>query len=412
MIDIERARSIERLIVRARWVGVAFAALQVTLYAEPYPPGYQAIAYGIVALLAAANIVIMLANRRSSTLAEVQQLSILALGVDVVFASAIVWLYAFDPTSALFAILFVLPVEGAVRFELRGAMWTWGVVAAAYTARELWAGGVHGHAIHVESITFRMGLVGIVAYIVGGMARNLNDALRTTEAMERWRSDLISVLAHDVRAPLATAISSLELLRQRRDRLPPETYERIIEGAGNSLHNVERLARDLLDMARVETGKLAILTEPTEVVGLVRASVRSALGANFEYVTFEGATELVADVDPHRFEQIVTNLVTNALRHGEPPVTIRMESADGDLLVEVTDQGPGVADVELGQLFQRFSSPGRQGSVGLGLWIVWQLVEAHGGTVTYQRRDEVSCFWVTIPGAVARAHESAAGTST
>ncbi|MBW3621489.1 MAG: hypothetical protein KY461_14690, partial [Actinobacteria bacterium] len=108
---------------------------------------------------------------------------------------------------------------------------------------------------------------------------------------------------------------------------------------------------------------------------------------------------LVASVDPGRMEQVLANLLTNAAKHGAPPVEVAARSVAGDLELRVTDHGPGVPGEAIGTLFSPFAEGADAGSVGLGLWVVHTLTAAHGGSVDYRPDAGRASFLVHIPGA-------------
>ena len=127
--DEEVARQRVRTIVTARWVGVAFGLFQVIFYRTvPYPDGVQEVAFGLVGLMALSNAVFEVLQRRVRTSQGVTRLALAVLASDVLIVSGVTWVYAFDAVSVIFAVLFLLPIEGAVLFGLPGAAWTWGAV--------------------------------------------------------------------------------------------------------------------------------------------------------------------------------------------------------------------------------------------------------------------------------------------
>jgi signal transduction histidine kinase len=112
----------------------------------------------------------------------------------------------------------------------------------------------------------------------------------------------------------------------------------------------------------------------------------------------EAPAGLVAHADPGRFDQMVDNLLVNALRHGQPPVTVSARAADEQVLVSVTDSGPGVSRKVLPRLFERYGTS--SGGTGLGLYIVRQLALAHDGDAWYD--EDEKAFVISLPRDVAR----------
>ena len=247
-------------------------------------------------------------------------------------------------------------------------------------------------------------MIGFVAVIVGLLVRDLErhreataTALAETRRTELWRSRLVSLLAHDVRAPLAGAQLGLRTIRDNVEHL---TAAQVVELANAGIRQSERallLARDLLDMAQSEAGTLRLDTAPVRALDLVdRVTELSAARAALTVVVDE---RLVVLADAARMEQVLHNLVDNAVRHGAPPVELTAREVDGWGEIVVRDHGPGIPDGV--ELFAAFSGSERD-SVGLGMWATKVLVEAHGGTITHADAAPGTVFTVRLPLGTAR----------
>jgi signal transduction histidine kinase len=231
-----------------------------------------------------------------------------------------------------------------------------------------------------------------VGWVIATRVGRLRAAHEHIRATETWRAALMSTLAHDVRSPLASVQMALEILEQDGDRLTTEERHLMAGAALRQTARIKRLASDLLDLDRVEAGTLRL--DCCDVP--LRAAVESAVGdLNTTDVTVAIDADLVVRADPERLQQIVVNLVSNALRHGKPPVLVGAEPDGAAVAIRVRDHGPGVPEDQVAALFQRYTGTHRD-SVGLGLWIVAQLARAHGGTVRYEQE---ACFVVTLPRA-------------
>lgn len=387
-----------RTIVLVRWFGVVFALVQVLSYQTmPYPPGIREAALGIVAVLAVSNGVFEVAKRRATEHADVRRLALAILATDVLGLSGLTWVYAFDNLSALFAILFLVPIEGAVLFGFPGAMWTWGAVAALYVGREFF-GTRYGHPFELESVTFRLGLIGLVALIVGLLVRDLVNqrqatavALDDAQRSEESRSRLISMLAHDVRAPLAAARQAFDTLAAAGDRIDHAKRLELLVAGRRQADRALLLARDLLDLARVEAGTLTVDLEAVDLQQLVRR-VQEVIGNRAELR--QDLQGLQVHADPARMEQVLFNLVDNAVKYGAEPIEITARRTGDTVELSIRDHGPGIPDGV--ELFTAFSHAG-EGSVGLGMWIVRHLVEANQGTVAHHPTDSGACFVVRLP---------------
>ena len=406
--ELERsdlARS-ERTMIIARAVGVPWAFLQILSYTgTPYPPGVRAQALGLATLLAVGNIAVLLASNRIRTLTAARRLAGWSLSLDVLVVSGIVWLYAFDPDSALWAVLFILPLEGAVRFQLPGAITTWAGATLLYIGREMWGSERYGYELQWNSISFRMGIGLITALVAGLMARDLvrqrervAAALTQLQQVDRLRSALVSTLAHDVRNPLTAIQGSIKTVLSRKDSISTESASSLLQSAGRQAERLTRMANDLLDLARLEQGRMELKTETVPLKRCVEASLAFVESAYRIETRIE--PHLLVEADPDRLQQVVVNLASNALRHGEPPFSAEAKQADGYVELSIKDHGPGVSEEDRELLFEPFGAHKANGSVGFGLAIVRAFVEAQGGSVTYEpNRPKGACFRVKLPAA-------------
>ncbi|MFF5290179.1 sensor histidine kinase [Paractinoplanes globisporus] len=230
-----------------------------------------------------------------------------------------------------------------------------------------------------------------VALLIEAQARHLRDERERLARIEQWRAAMVSTLAHDVRSPLATVRIALEELREQAT----DDTDRMLDAALRQTARISRLAEALLDLDRIDTeGHLKLDRRPTparELVCDALGYVRS--GAD---VTVDIDAGLTIEVDRQRFEQIVVNLVGNALRYGGPPVVVTLTRDGPTDRLEVRDHGPGIPETLRPRLFGQFAVGGPDG-VGLGLWIVRQLAEAHGGRASAEARDPGVAMVVTFP---------------
>jgi signal transduction histidine kinase len=220
-------------------------------------------------------------------------------------------------------------------------------------------------------------------------ARTLREEI---ERRERWRAALTATLAHDVRSPLSTVIGTLEILE---DDAALDGYRPLLAAATRQTRRVLSLATGLLEVERVEHGSLVL---DRADVHLAEIAANVAALTRPEAVRVDIAPDLVVHGDAERLEQVLFNLANNALRHGRPPVVIGAATVPGCVEVSVEDHGGGVPDPDVPFLFDRFSTADRSPqSVGLGLWIVHTLVEAHGGEVRYEAPRGGARFVFTLP---------------
>ena len=394
----------ERSIVVARLVGAVFAVFMVATYdAEPFPPGVQSAAYALAGLLAVSSVPVLLSLGRLTTRRAARNLGLATLCMDAAVLVAFVWLFAFDETSVHFLLFFVLPAEAALKFRLIGAIGAWLVATGGYLGRSVWASAQYGYNVNLPSIAFRMGILLLLALIMGLFAQRLarhGSELRRTlqqlESEERWRTALIDMLAHDLRSPLSTTSSALDLLQRSRDALDDEQVLRVLRGASRQNQQALSLTEDLLELARARQGHLELRRTDVDVEEELRR-VGEQLAETTDWLTIdvEGADR--ARLDPARLRQILTNLLSNARKHGRPPVTVHAQVEPDETVIRVSDHGDGLTEHERETVFAPLHAGPRADSVGLGLWIVHTLATAHGGTASYTTIEGRPTFEVRLP---------------
>ncbi|BCY12766.1 sensor histidine kinase KdpD [Actinoplanes sp. L3-i22] len=230
-----------------------------------------------------------------------------------------------------------------------------------------------------------------VALLIEAQARHLREDRERLARIEQWRAALMNTLAHDVRSPLSGIRIVLDELREDATGMPAT----MLDMALRQTARINRLADALLDVQRIDSsGHLRLDRQEHSALELIEDAL-SYLRPD-EEIEVEVDPALRICVDKQRFEQILLNLVTNALRYGRPPVVIRI-GRDGDTdRLEVRDHGPGVPESLRATLFGQFAVGGPEG-VGLGLWIVRQLARAHGGEAVAEPRDPGVAMVVTFP---------------
>lgn len=226
---------------------------------------------------------------------------------------------------------------------------------------------------------------------------------------ERERSDhlrelFIGVLGHDLRDPLAAIVMGASLLLDSDDIAPEHT--RVLERIASSAERMGRMVTDILDFTRGRVGGgIPLHRAPVDLHAIVRAAVAEVEVAYprraVEVVT---SGSIIGEWDGDRLAQVVSNLLTNAMEHGDPakPVRVRLAEEHGSLRLEVHNDGHPIPEAALPLLFDPFRRGGARGSstkgLGLGLYIAQQIVRAHGGTLTVESSpDRGTTFTVVLP---------------
>jgi PAS domain S-box-containing protein len=218
------------------------------------------------------------------------------------------------------------------------------------------------------------------------------------------RDAFLSVAAHELKTPITTTKAAVQLLqrsfRQRQESLDP-AQKRSLALLDEQMEKLSLLVGRLLETVRIQGGRLTLETERADLTALVR-SILDRIGHSAQQeLVLQAPPSLVADVDTLRFEQVVVNLVSNALKFGPPDqaVVVTLEQRPPSAILTVFDRGPGVPEADRPRLFERFfqANPSRSG-MGLGLFIAKEIVEAHGGTISVDFPEGGgTLFTVTIP---------------
>jgi signal transduction histidine kinase len=228
---------------------------------------------------------------------------------------------------------------------------------------------------------------------------------RDAETMARAREEVLGVVAHDLRNPLGVVGAAIEMLRE--DLSQPER-EKFMAVATRSLHQMNRLIADLLDVMRLETGHLSLETEVLQVTTALEEAGESikhmAVERGVSLSVTRPDVSLQVRADRGRLAQVFGNLLGNAVKFTPKGgrVELRSWEKDGEVAFEIADTGPGVSREAQAHLFDRFWQERRSDrrGVGLGLPIAKGIVEAHGGRLWVESQPgQGSKFCFTIPAA-------------
>jgi signal transduction histidine kinase len=210
---------------------------------------------------------------------------------------------------------------------------------------------------------------------------------RARSRLDRERSDLVATVAHELRSPLTGVKGFTGTLLARWDKFSDDQKKLIMQSVHTDTDRLTRLIAELLEVARIDTGRLSLHPRPVETapaVEQVTSSVRAGTSRAIHVEADPGLPPLLAD--PDRFAQVLTNLVDNAVRHGEGEVRVAAEprTLEGRRFVEfvVEDQGEGISPEIRKRVFTKFWKHGTRGGSGLGMYIAHGLVTAQGGQIT------------------------------
>ncbi|HEX4683936.1 MAG TPA: HAMP domain-containing sensor histidine kinase, partial [Gemmatimonadaceae bacterium] len=232
------------------------------------------------------------------------------------------------------------------------------------------------------------------------------EARQHAEVMSRAREEVLSIVAHDLRNPLNLVGSSAQLLIE--PNLSSKDREAAFAINGRAVRRMNRLIGDLLDVARLEAGRLSLDARPCRLDRILAEAVEAlrsrANDQRIELTALPGPPDIVIQADAERLAQVLDNLIGNALKFtpNGGRITLSSESRDGDARVAVADTGPGIPEEHRARLFDRFwqaTGTDRRG-IGLGLAIARGIVEAHGGKLWVESTvGRGTTFYFTVPTA-------------
>jgi signal transduction histidine kinase len=233
---------------------------------------------------------------------------------------------------------------------------------------------------------------------------------RDAQSAIQLRDDFLSIASHELKTPLTSLAMQIQMISYfaNQQTLTNVSREKMTELAKISEQQVKRfssLINDLLDVARISAGHLILNLEECDLPQLVREVINRfslELEKSRNSVELRGDTRIIGQWDRIRVEQIVTNLLSNAMKYGAgKPIEITTQQEGGKAKLVVRDHGIGISESDQARIFEQFEravSTKRFGGLGLGLFIVRQIVKSHGGTIrVVSEVGEGSSFSVELP---------------
>jgi|AntRauTorcE11897_2_1112592.scaffolds.fasta_scaffold14347_1 PAS domain S-box-containing protein len=235
--------------------------------------------------------------------------------------------------------------------------------------------------------------------------KDLEQASKELKELNKNKDRLLGIVAHDLRSPLAAIVSSIELVSVTNDK---NERDELLNLATESAYKMLDLVNDLLDVSAIKTGKLEIKKQQIDLKSyfdsIAKSCTRNASlkGINFELSTRFDKPEF--SLDPNRIEQVITNLVGNAIKFSNrgTTITLTVTSTKEHLIIKVKDQGLGIPEDELPNIFGEFTDIStkpteNEKSSGLGLSICKRITELHGGSISVKSKPkEGSTFKVIL----------------
>jgi signal transduction histidine kinase len=221
---------------------------------------------------------------------------------------------------------------------------------------------------------------------------------------ERRKDDFISIASHELKTPITTLKSSLQLLDRMKDNPSPGMLPKLIGQANRSMDKISALIEDLLNVSRMNDGQLHLSKSKFTISQMLNQCCNHVRVAGKHDLIFEGDTDLQVFADEHRIDQVIVNLVNNAVKYAPNSRNIYLivEQENGMAKISVKDNGPGISPDKLPHLFNRYYRADYSGiqysGLGLGLYISSEIVRKHGGEIgAVSELGKGSTFWFTLP---------------
>jgi signal transduction histidine kinase len=337
--------------------------------------------------------------------------------IDIGIVSVAMLVFAADPNWTTYVVGTLMVIAGGFRFGTAGAFTAAGALSLAYVATAAYRAATYDLEHEAPRLAFHVSVFVLAAYMMSGLLRELEHlraqreefVRQATEAAalrqaDRIKSEFLAAMSHDFRSPLTVVRGAVELLLGERPGSLTPAQRELAESAERNVKRLEDFTAQLLEIARLEDGQIALEKEEIDPIALVRDVV-----ADHAVLAKQKRQWISLDVDPNpprvvadrsRMSQALANLIVNAIRYAPQgtPILVAAHCKGDALRIEVSDHGPGVASEDRQRIFDKFfrgqNSNGTAGS-GLGLAIARSLVTLHGGTLEYEENPGGGASFVT-----------------
>jgi two-component system sensor histidine kinase MprB len=304
------------------------------------------------------------------------------------------------------AVVTIAPLDATDRALRRIKFWAFLISGLGIAAGAALAAVVAGAAIRpVRSLTAAAETVAATGDLtervnatgsdeLGRLATRFNAMLEALEESVGRQRRLVADASHELRTPLTAARTNVDLVRE--GKLPQEEVRHALDEASTELYSLTSLVSDLVELARGEERQLRI--EDVQLDDLVLSAVERAKARAPDATFVTSLTPVQVNVDPVLVERAVVNLLDNAVKYSPPGAPIEVSVRDGEVVV--ADHGPGIAEDDLPRIFDRFyraAAARAKPGAGLGLAIVREAAEAHGGKATAENGAEGARFRLSLP---------------
>ncbi|HEY6835672.1 MAG TPA: GAF domain-containing protein [Gaiellaceae bacterium] len=214
--------------------------------------------------------------------------------------------------------------------------------------------------------------------------------------LDELRANFVAIASHELRTPAASVYGAIATVVERKDELTPELRDELLQIAYEQGERLSRLLDQLLDLSRLDSRRIRVSPQPIVLRSVLSKIVREAVPQE-TLLELDVPSDLAVIADPLVLDRVVSNLLVNATRHGEPPVTLAAEQRDRHIRISVADHGEGVPEDIRPRLFERFERGIDAPGTGLGLAIARAYARAHGGDLVYDDAGGGARFEFVLP---------------
>jgi len=218
------------------------------------------------------------------------------------------------------------------------------------------------------------------------------------------KEDFIGVASHELRTPVTSLKAALQLLDRMQGNITPETLAKLLGQANRSLNKLSDLIDSLLNSNRISQGRFPMHKTTFSIAELINDCCQHIRSTDSHEIVLEGDLELKITADEQQIDQVLINLLNNAVKYAPQSrkIIVRVDSQPGKVKISVSDTGPGIPADKVKYIFERYYQAERRGNdtagLGLGLYICAEIIEKHGGQIGVDSTvGEGSSFWFTLP---------------
>ncbi|RZM25317.1 MAG: PAS domain-containing protein, partial [Pedobacter sp.] len=239
--------------------------------------------------------------------------------------------------------------------------------------------------------------------VVTGAIVTFTDVTNRRKLLQQ-KEDFISVASHELKTPVTSLKAALQLLDRMQGDIPPEKLTKLLGQANRSLNKLSDLINSLLNSNRISLGRFPMHKTTFSVLELINDCCQHIHATGSHDILINGAVDLLITADVQQIDQVLTNLVNNAVKYApdSKQIVIRVEQLENFLKLSVTDFGPGIPPDKISHIFERYYQAGNNSKefsgLGLGLFICAEIIEKHGGDIGVEsEQGQGSSFWFTLP---------------